>query len=167
MDDEARLDALLDEILVMQSKRTPEQVARDVAEVARQDARLARPIRDRAIEAAQRLNPEQARAVMARKRDLAISTCNEPATLAALREANIQLEDHPLTLVLADLFSLAGSGVPWLEEHILHEKWNWLWCAHDLGLSIEQYAKSVEPEVLASIKAAAPYPADWQYPRKP
>lgn len=158
---DAELDAILGDVLAQMALRTPEQVAADVAEVDRQDARMARPLRDRAIEAAIRLDPVAARAVFAEQRRVACIDDLAPADRAYLKKMRQLVEDHPLTLPLADVLTLRGSGIAWLETYICEELWAWAWCADDLEVPLAVYAKGQPPVVLAAIEAARPWPEGW------
>jgi hypothetical protein len=142
------------------ARRTPEEVAEARAEAARQDARYARPLRDRAIEAAQRLDKAGARAVFDEQRSLAVIDDLSPDQLRRLGELHRLVEDHPLTLPLAQLLTCRDSGVAWLEAYIQEELWSWAWCAQDFGVSLEDYAKGQPREVVEAIRAET-WPSGW------
>ncbi len=153
------LDGIMADVLAMMAARTPEQVAADEAEIARQEIRYARPIRDRAIDAACRLDIPAVRAVMDEQRRLSVS--DAPEDLRRLGETHRLVEDHPVTLPLADLLTCRDSGLPWLDTYIREQLWSWAWCADELGVSLAAYAKGQPLEVLAAIDGSRPWPDGW------
>jgi len=165
-------DALMDKILETQreylTNRTPRQAARDKAQSEWLQARDGLSLRERALDAARRLNKDEARALFDRQLRLSVKDELDDDELDELGEIHRQVRDHPCALPFDVLIEVGDvSEIPWLVEYRQESTWNWLWWADHLGYSLDEYLARgngtiLTPEAIEVIRQSQPYPEGWK-----